>query len=56
MTDAQKIALAEICLDRRLTLETVKLWLGIEHSDSDGALRLLIATFDLNADKSRWGL
>lgn len=54
MTDAEKIALTEIALDRRLSLETVKLALGIDHSDSDDLLQLLIASFDLNEDKSRW--
>jgi hypothetical protein len=55
MTDAEKIAAVEFTLDGTLTLETVKLALGIDHADSDGLLRLLIASFDLG-DKSRWNL
>ncbi len=55
MTDTQKLALVEIALDRRLTLATVKEWLQINHDDSDGALQLLIATFNLGCH-TRWEL
>lgn len=56
MTDAQKIALVEAKLDGTLTLETAKLFLGINHSDSDNLLRLLVESFNLNEDRSGWGL
>jgi hypothetical protein len=46
-TDARKIALTEIALDGKLTLELVKEWLEIDHNHSDDLLRLLIASFDL---------
>jgi hypothetical protein len=57
VTDKQKILAAEFALDGgKLTLEFAKEWLGIDHADSDDLLRLLIASFDLNEDKSRWNL
>jgi hypothetical protein len=55
VTDSQRLALAEIALDRRLTLDVVKLALGIDHEESDDLLRLLISSFDLG-DKTRWNL
>jgi hypothetical protein len=55
VTDQQKLAAVEISLDRTLTLETVKLALGIEHSDSDDLLRILIASCNLGC-RSGWSL
>lgn len=56
MNDVEKLALVEIMLDKKLSLELVKRALEIDHSNSDDLLRLLLASFDLNEDKSRWNL
>jgi hypothetical protein len=55
MTDTEKIATVEHALDGTLTLETVKLALGIDHADSDTALQLLITSFNLG-HHARWNL
>ena len=55
MTDEEKIQAVEFALDRELRLEAVKTYLGIDHSDSDDLLRLLIASINLG-DQSRWNL
>jgi hypothetical protein len=55
VTDEEKIQAVEFALDRELRLEAVKTYLGIDHSDSDDLLRLLIASINLG-DQSRWNL